>query len=688
MQDRVRDALQRGAIDEALATARGWVDTAPTSVDALRGLGMVLAEAGLGEEALASIDRAIELAPDDAGLHLQRGALLARVRKLDDAQAALAHSLGLDPNLFPAYVVKAQLALARGDVDEAERLGTVATRIAPGDPQLISIDAAIALRRGDVDRALKLATSNMEALGSDPQLLSILGAAYLAKRHWAFAEQAFRRLLEARPDQHAVRAVIARLAQLQGRPAEAADLLGPLLQADAGDADELRLVAVSYELQAGRTAQALLHLRLLLARHPGDRRVLQTLLAVWRLEGGQEAQATLEAALATHATVSDLWATRLLLEVPGSSAALDVVRRWNTAMPEHGPALEAGLMCAGHAGDASESERFARALVALDPRHVVAEQVIVESMMAAEPDAAMERADALIAGTLADGVHDLRSWKGWLLDRHARTADAVRIWAAQHREPLGQRMALPTITRADMAGSAPAEAMSGPTRTLLLWGAPGSGIERLADVMGRLGAPVLVDRFGPSSPADPLQWKETAQRLVDGMLRGDEVLAQWRDGLRARGASSDHVIDWLPWWDNALVPVLREGLPTGRLLTAIRDPRDMLLDWLAFGSPLPLAPGEPPAAAHWLSQALTQLVDLEQCGAYPVTILRVDESLLHPQLLINQLAEVLGAGVPDVPALPPQRRLPPGRWRAYGAELGDAFAVLTPVAVRLGYSDT
>ena len=52
------------------------------------------------------------------------------------------------------------------------------------------------------------------------------------------------------------------------------------------------------------------------------------------------------------------------------------------------------------------------------------------------------------------------------------------------------------------------------------------------------------------------------------------------------------------------------------------------------------------------------------------------------------MGEALQTQVPDagVGALGPAR-FPAGHWRAYAEPLAEAFAVLTPVALRLGYPE-
>ncbi|UWX03977.1 hypothetical protein H1235_17155 [Pseudoxanthomonas sp. NC8] len=131
------------------------------------------------------------------------------------------------------------------------------------------------------------------------------------------------------------------------------------------------------------------------------------------------------------------------------------------------------------------------------------------------------------------------------------------------------------------------------------------------------------DRFSAQAPADPLASPQTAHALRAGTHDPAALVAQWRAQLPARGIADGNVVDWLTWWDNALLLALRPYLPEGVLLVAVRDPRDMLLDWLARGAPVPLALDSADAAAAWLAQGLEQLADLHEQELYPHVLLRL-----------------------------------------------------------------
>ena len=87
MQERIEQALRRDAIDQALALAREWADSAPDEAAAQRALAVVVARAGDPEAARVALDQAILLSPEDAGLHFERAILLLRSRQLADAGA-------------------------------------------------------------------------------------------------------------------------------------------------------------------------------------------------------------------------------------------------------------------------------------------------------------------------------------------------------------------------------------------------------------------------------------------------------------------------------------------------------------------------------------------------------------------------------------------------------------------------
>lgn len=687
MYESLIDALRRGAADEALSAARDAVAANPQDAIAHRLLGAALQLSGDRPAALAAVETALTLAPDDANLHLERAGLLLGARKLDDAEAALARAVGLDPNQFPAYIMQGQLALGRGDIDEAERIARTAGRIAPSHPQVAAIEGMVALRRGDADRALSILAQAAQDAPEDASVRNALGFAYIAKGHFAFAEQAFRKQLELQPDSNALRGLIADLVRRQGRAVEAADEAAPLLQGDNVHPGMQRTVG-EMELEAGRTERAVGPLKAAFAAMPRDRRTLEALVEAWRrANDAEDARTTLDAALATHPEEDNLWRARLLFEVFAGPEALAVVERWLAAHPDHIPALQARAAIHDHAGETGEADAIAYQIVAIEPGQTQAELRIVDRLLQTDPQAAVARVEGLLAQVQDEPVkRSLRQLLGRCFDIAGDTGAAAATWAELHAEVVDQRLPLPPLTT-DLGELPPLAPLPDPAPGILwLWGPPGSLVDRIALNFDYAGGPVRVDRFGPQPPTDPLQRYGTPQELLDGHFDGSLVASQWRAALPARGINDGQVFDWLVWWDNALLHALRPHLPGVVVMFALRDPRDMLLEWLAYGAPQRFAIESPEVAARWLADSLAQVADVVEGDLFPHRLLKLDDIAYDPPALAAAVGEALAIELQPLPALG-IRHFAPGHWRSYAQPLADAFAALTPVAVRLGYPE-
>jgi tetratricopeptide (TPR) repeat protein len=689
MYEQIIDALRRGAADEALAAARQAVADQPQDPDAHRLLASALRLAGDVPAALAVVDQALAFAPDNADLHMTRGGLLMSARKLDEAQAAFARSLGLDPNQFPAYILQAHLALSRGDLDEAERLARVASRLAPDHPQILAIEGTVALSRGQREHALKALNLAYQRDPGDASLLPALGYAYLANGHLAFAEQTFRKLLERTPGSLPLQALIADVIRRQGRPADAADALAPLA-ARADATSGLRQMYARMEVQAGRPERALPLITAAFERNPEDVPTLEALIDLWRYgEQFDLARESLDRALATHAQCVPLWRARLVFEPYAGEGARAVVERWLQAMPDCIPALEARLVIHDAAGETGQGDEIAYQIAALEPGRLTAEMRIVDSLLRRDPPAAVAHVQGLVDRAQDPSVKmGMRQALGRTQASAGDVAAAAATWTQLHTEVLAQRLPLPTLTDGATEPLPPlAPRPEGSPGVMFLWGPPGSMVESLAATLQAAGAPLLADRNSPRPPRDPLQRYGTAQELRDGRLAPQDLVAQWRAALAERGAPSGPVFDWLLSWDNALVNALRPHLGEAVLVIGLRDPRDMLVDWLAWGpinSPFGMA--SPEAGARWLAAMLEQLFELHRKNLFPHTFIPLDTISHDPQALASALNQTLGL---QLPPPPPQalgmNRSVPGAWRRFAGPLAEAFALLTPVAVKFGY---
>ncbi len=690
MHDSILDALRRGAHAEALDAARAAVAADPADARALELMAMAQRAAGDTAGALDSLDRAIALKPDEAGLHFQRAALQIGHRDIDGAQASLARTLALDPNSFGAYVIQAELAIGRGDVDEAERLATLAARIDEAHPALASVRGMIALRRGDHDRAQSILGAAVQADPNNPQLLNALAFAYLAKDHLAFAEQALLRLVALTPANHGARRLLADVVHRQGRAAEAAAHLQPALAVASPAPEHLRF-AGALALEQGQPVDAIARLKTVLAHTPGDAQTLGLLLRAWQMVGdADDARATLEAALATTVDLPQLWQTRVALE-PAGEAAQAVLTRWRAAMPDTVPLLQAEFEHARALGHQDDAIATARTIAARVPDNMLAHTQLLDVLADRDPEQAVAYLRELEeAGDTADGgrARMIQGWMSMALDRAGRTDEAAAAWTRMHADWAERLLPLPAWTDPDAARAERAPAPESSRALMFLAGLPGSGHEHAGRLLDGALPDFRADRMGANPPRDALQKLTVFDALARNDTTPEAVYQDWAGQLAARGSEGRALIDWLLWWDNALLDVLHAHLPDARVALIIRDPRDMLLNWLAFGTPVPFRLGTPDEGAQWLARGLEHVLALPGLTAQPVHVVRVDDTVNDPAAMAVQLGEVLGVTLPVPPRnLFQGHRFPAGRWRDYADALAGPFATLTPVAVRLGYPE-
>lgn len=693
MQDQILEALRRGANDEALALARRHAAAEPGDAGAQRMLAMALGANGDREGALAAVDRALEIVPDDPDLHFQRATLLAGDRDVEGARAALERSVGLNPNQFGAYVLQAQLALARGDLDEAERQSRLAGRLAPEHPWLLGVDGMVALGRRRPDQALALLSRAAERAPDDEQVLLGLALAYIANGHDAFAEQALRNLIDRRGGPRPWRQLLAETLQRQQRPAEGFDALAPALEGEV-PAATLRL-AGELALRAGRPADALDWLRRAIAADPRAPRALALALEAWRrLDDRDDATRTLEAALATAPDASALWRARLaIVPVDAADAAYEVLSRWADALPDDPAAMDAQMQLSLATGDTDAALRHARALARRLPGHGGAHTVIVDILRERDPAAAIAHVESLLSSVEGDAARErLIASLGLLEDATGRCASAVERWQSLARIRASRRLPLPPLSAAVSAGRAwPDWTARGddstPVRTLFLWGPPGSCVENVATLFS--GVPGFrADRMAPGAPDDVFQRYASVHALDNGLLDPAHAMREWSEGLTTRGIEGRHVVEWLLWWDNSLLRVLRPHVDGAAVVFVLRDPRDMLLQWLAFDSPMRIGASSPAAAARWLAGAIGQLLEILEDRLYRVSLVLIDGRESDAAALGEALSEALGMPLDVGGRVLSGLHFPAGHWRRYAEVLAGPFAQLTPVAMRLGYPET
>lgn len=689
------DALRRGQTAEALAAARAAVDAEPDNPGARHLLGLAQRADGDREAARTSFERAVALAPENATYHLSLAALSLADRDLDGARRELDDSVGLDPNQLQAYLMLAHLALARGDRDEAERQLRLAQRIAPEHPHARVVEGQLLLGRGDHENALRVLTAAAKTAPGDALAQSALGLAYLARGSFAFAEQAFRNVLAERPEMHGMRRVLVETLRRQGRLDEALAEADALVQAQPDNALALTAQAL-LAMQLGRDETAIDSLQAALAREPGGRRALDALLALRARRGeGDALRAFLDAQLERRPDAEALWSARVAFAAGGEDARAQV-ERWHAARPGSAQAAETLALLCEAAGEGERAEALAQTALALQDRPA-ARLLLYRAEVHRDPDAAQAR----LAG-LADHPDPLlrtevRRALGHAHDHAGRRVEAVAEWrAAQAAHPRAQPYPAPGALPETIAPPA-ATVIDAP---ILLWGAPGTGVHLPLELLRRqIVLPLLGDRYGtgPNVRIDgftaPQTWLDDP--VHPGKAPG-EFARLWRHGAQRYGVPARTVIDCIPFWDARLLPPLHAQLPGTRLVAMLRDPRDALLDWLAFGASGFYSAADVDAAALALAAAYEHLAWTQEQGALPLHLIRYEGLTAAPVEHARALADFVGltqtldvTGIDrlarDVGGHP--RAFAPGRWRDYAQTLEPAFERLTLMAYRFGYGD-
>ncbi|WP_374602768.1 tetratricopeptide repeat protein [Arenimonas sp.] len=663
------EAMRAGDHAAALAAARDTLAAEPDNAEAHHLLGVCLQQKGDLAAARQSFDRALELAPDVATHHFSLATLKLSEGDSAGATRGLQDALALDPNQLGAYVLLAHMALAREDQAEARRNLRLAQRVNADHPRVRVVEGYLAQAEGDLDRSLKCFTLAAEA---DPNLAAAqlaLGQAYLARGMWPFAEQALANALKldiARAPSTLRGLVEAR--RRQGKAEETLAALDELIAHVPGDSRALTLRA-KLRSRAGRGAEALADLRAALDANPAEEAALGPLLSLL-LRGGQadEARQRADAAVQADPGQDALWKHRLNLATLLREDAKPLLDRWQQAMPESAACLE--LRCAWHdaRGEHEQAALCADQALARNPDLYAANVYKLREEFGQDPALALARAERLLPAAKDGPVRrTLLGWRGMALDALGRHAEAAESWREMVRHPSPGQILPPPVAPAD---AAPAGKVAG----RLVWTPPGVGAEHvLRQAKAQLGPKFHLERVGREDDGDGFGLRRFAPGHPEAGSAG-----RWEAMMRAAGLEPSEARDWLPHVD----PYTLAALGEARVLVLLTDPRDALLNWMLHGSLqnyhfLPDIGG----AAQWLASALEAVADEAEASGR-IDLVRLDADAGDAA---GRIEQALGLETPLSGLSGPGRRLPAGHWRHYQDSLAAEFAVLAPVAARLGY---
>lgn len=676
MSEPIFDALRRGDVAAALAQAYESAAASPNDAGKQHVLGLCLQHAGDPIASRAAILAAIALQPAEPAFHSTLASLDMGVGNLEQARAAASAAVAADPNHLRGYVALVSLALAGGEFIEAERYLRLAQRANAGHPRTLVAEAQLYQAKSDTDSALRCLTRAVVAHPSDALVQATLGMAYLARGQESFAEQALRNALELVPGEQALIWPLMETLRRQGKAVELGRELDRVLELTPGDAKALawRAALAVDQRQLDRVSADLGDL---VDRQPGDEQAVSWATALLgRLATMEQGQEWLDQRLAKAPASTPLWRERLALTEPVAIA--EQLERWQALEPSSPARWSWMAAMAESRGQFGEAEALAEQCLGLDEHVLEAQLVKLRAETRRREPELGERLAKLESwfpvGTA--GHADLAQWRPLALDALDRFAEAARSMA---RSPMRGQAEFPLPKPQPARSRRPADG-----KGYVLWGLPGSRIERLVDGLEPvLGPRLWQDRVFGEARGDGFDRLRRADSGAASAANREEAIARF-------GGDPTQVVDWLPHCDAETIAALRGT----RLWVTLRDPRDQLLNWMAYGTRLGYTLDTPMLAAGWMAQVLTMLADALVAEPEYILLLRTDTLETDASSIATQLADELGLEAPPtLDTAGPRRRMlgglpsdfPAGHWRQYEAVLTDAFELLRPVAERLGY---
>lgn len=681
MSELIASALRRGDAESALSLVQELLAAAPDDAESHYWLAMVNHARHDGIGALAAIEQAIRLAPNRDDFIALRSVLQLGKAELTDVQADLMDALALNPNQITAYVGLIHIAISQNNLAEAERLLRLAERVDAEDDDVLVAKAAIFQKRDELDAALSCLNRALERKPGNVLALTMLCQLYARKEMPAFAEQALQRAVAIAPNNPAVLRLQVQAA-LDVQDTRAAETLLNALLAQAPA--DLPALALRSQIRQHHQdfAAAITDAQAWVAAKPDDLGALAHLNQLFVQQGDSaSAIALIEQALLRQPDNDALWQLRCGIEAGQGDDGGAMIQRWLGARPESAMAHEAYAVYCEAQGNLAEAALAADKALAISEALPLAQFVKLRQEIRDNPEAALDRLVQLAPRAQAPEARRMvLAWIGMANDRLGQYSAAAEAFTrmAQMVLPLNT---LPTPYPAKDVPDTGAEGR-------LLWAPAGVRIEPVLNALAPvLGKNLLADRIRPSAARDD---GFGIFRQAPGHEQAGSALS-WRSGIMALGLQPSEAVDWLPQWDAYTAAAL-----AGTELTAlIIDPRDALLNWLVFGSAqsyvfLPRIK----QSALWLAAGYHALAETRDHGPQRVHIIKIDDLSQNAAAVADGLQQALALGqAPDAESLAKPvlalggmpNLFPAGHWRHYRASFSEAFEVLTPLAVRLGY---
>jgi tetratricopeptide (TPR) repeat protein len=681
---------RQGRLEEAEQGYRAALAASPDDGEALRLLGTLRRERGDLAESAQLLARAHDLAPERPNLLLMLGSVRYEAGDFEQASDAYARALVLDPNIPGAHTALGHIAMISRDNTLAEQYFRTALRVTE-DAQALAGLGILALDRDDADTAMKYLTRASDLAPKDASIAFSLGRGFSKRGMLAFAEQAFRTALQLRPGLPHANNALGQLLLEAGRPDEAEPHMRALLgvrgfelPGELGLADVLRAQGKHEEAVEGYRRA----LTLMPSHEPGLEAMLWTLLKLGR---GDEALSLLDERI-TAFPGQERWRGERARILASAGRYAEAAADWQVLHDRHPESAQAMIELANLRERNDEFDAatdLAEAVGKKVPDNVDAALIRVRAGMRKGDDAsARALLETFAERTIdKDRARQCLNLLGRLHDRAGAAAEAVPLFKEAQSGLPGMLPRLETLPAdyAEVLAQPLDEAW--PQAPILLIGTPGSGVERVAALLAdQPGLSVLVDRTHSirSDGFDTRSFDHSRSELYPAAIA--DLREEYLAPLRARGVHLDRpLVDWIPRWDARHLIFARRLLPGTRVIVVERDPRDALLNWLAFGWLSYAGLNDFDPCVDWLGRAISHVRFGIEHGGLPHLVVNAEQVLADPAGAGAELARFVGVDTLTAGDLSARAHnilggLPAcfadGHWQAYAEVLADAFARL------------
>lgn len=388
-----------GRPDKALALVDSTVEHSPDNVPIRLVQARLIAAKGDIDGALKVLDEVTGRGGKNIDAwRLQGDLLLYGKRDRPRAQAAYRKVLAVDKDDIYAHTQLIGSYLIDKDLKAAKQQFDLLAKLHPAHPQTRLLEANIALRSGDFSRARDILAQVMSRTKDNPKVLLMAAATELQLNSLVQAENYLNKVLSLNPASSDARRLLAAVLLRRGEAARTLEVLRPLLDGVALDAETLTLAAEAH-LLAGDAQKAEAFFTRVTQLKPDDVQA-RTALALTQMAKGQTVSALADLqsiAASDKGTLADMALISVRLRQGDLDGALKAIDTLDKKLPERAlPADLRGRVYLLKHDSAKARLNFEKAL-GRDPVHFPSVAALAQiDIVEGRADSAQQRFDALL----------------------------------------------------------------------------------------------------------------------------------------------------------------------------------------------------------------------------------------------------------------------------------------------------